>query len=265
MFKTILVTFLFLFSNLVYSKQKDISLIHYNVDENKIVHDENIHELRPIASLTKLMTAMVALDYDKTLNRELKLINKVGSSLPYKTYTRKELFEAMLIRSDNAAAETIANDFPGGRKMFILKMNSKAEQIGLKNTSFKDPTGLNRNNISTASEVASMVISASKYELIKSVSIKKQAAFDTTHKKKPRTIYLNNTNRTILFEFDNVVMSKTGFTIPAGFCVAMMVEKKTDVIQNHVIVVMGTKNPKERIDVVKNIMYKEVLPNETRI
>jgi D-alanyl-D-alanine endopeptidase (penicillin-binding protein 7) len=262
------------------------AIVHYDVSEDRVLYNKNINQTRPIASITKLMTAMVALDYSTNMNRELSLIGKVSSSLPRKTYKRGELFEAMLIRSDNAAAETLSNDYPGGRKAFIEEMNNKALRLGMPTTVFRDPTGLNNNNVSTASEVAVMVKAASSYPLILNTSIKKQTYIETKYKKKVRTIMLTNTNRAILFEFDNVIVSKTGYTTPAGFCVAIMVEQKKKkvkeqetygimeyfigkpgpkdeiVVNKHIIVILGAKNPKERVDTVKEIMYNNVMDQD---
>jgi beta-lactamase class A len=103
------------------------------------------------------MTAMVALDHDPTLTRSIKLINLVGSSLPNGQYTRRQLFDAMLVRSDNAAAETLAEDFPGGRAAFVRAMNRRAVALGMTSTRFQDPSGLSRNNVGTAGDVGTLV------------------------------------------------------------------------------------------------------------
>jgi D-alanyl-D-alanine endopeptidase (penicillin-binding protein 7) len=282
--KIITILVCLLVCNVAYSKQKEPSVLHYDVSENRIVHNQNVNQVRSIASITKLMTAMVSLDYSTDMNKQLKLIRTVSSSLPTRTYTRHELFEAMLVRSDNAAAETLASDYPGGRKSFIAAMNIKAVALGMHSTNFNDPTGLSVKNVSTASEIANMIIAASSYDMITQTSIKKQILIESMHKNRLHKILLRNTNRPILFEFDNVVVSKTGYTTPAGFCVAIVVEQKEQVkkevtrmqeviayisfkpvqreetvTHRHVIVVLGSKNPKERVDRVKQIMYTNAL------
>lgn len=265
---------------------REPAIIHYDVTEDRVLYNKNINQTRQIASVTKLMTAMVALDYSTNMKKELNLVGKVSSSLPRKSYKRGELFEAMLIRSDNAAAETLASDYPGGRKVFIEEMNKKAQSLGMNTTVFQDPTGLSNHNTSTASEVVNMVMAASDYPLILNTSTKKQTYIETKYKKKVRTIMLRNTNRAILFEFDNVIVSKTGYTTPAGFCVAIMVEQKKKkvvqqetyglmdyfmgkpgpkdeiVVNKHAIVILGAKNPKERVDTVKEIMYNNVMDQD---
>jgi len=265
---------------------KEPSVMHMDVSKNKIEYNHKISDVRPLASITKLMTAMVSLDYDDDLNRLVELKPLASTSLPKRKYSRNDLFHAMLIRSDNGAAETIASDYPGGRKKFIEAMNRKALQIGMLSTYFKDPTGLSVQNTSTAIDITNMVIASSYYSVIRETSIKKQAYFETMYKKRIRTIMLKNTNQPLLFEFDQIIITKTGFTNPAGWCVALMVEKKEKVVREdgmvdkvtrwmkqtpkeddyeihrHVIVILGAKNKQDRIDKVKNIMYNEILDNE---
>ena len=112
----------------------------YNHTQDTIVLNQNANTVRPIASITKLMTAMVALDHDPVLTRSIKLVNRVGSSLPGGQYTRRQLFDAMLVRSDNAAAETLAQDFPGGRVAFVRAMNRRALSLGMTSTSPLEPS-----------------------------------------------------------------------------------------------------------------------------
>ena len=259
MLRIIITTIALTICTFSYAKRSEPSIIHFDVSENKVMFNQNISDTRSIASVTKLMTAMVALDYSTDMNKQLNLVRKVKSSLPPKSYTRGELFEAMLIRSDNAAAETLASDYPGGRDAFLKAMNKKTCDLGMNSTYFKDPTGLNMGNISTANEVVNMVIAASNYPTIKNISIRKQTLIETKFKKKIRKIVLYNTNRRVLFEFDNVIVSKTGFTNPAGYCVAIMVEQNG---RKHVIVILGAKNSKERVDTVKEIMYNNIIDGE---
>lgn len=208
---------------------------------------------RPIASLTKLMTAMVAIDLPMNLNTQYRLSNKAGSRLPSKTYTKRELLTALLVRSDNAAAETLAENYPGGRKEFIKMMNSKAKRLGMNNTWFVDPTGLDSGNVSTVEDVSLMISKASKYEFITENSVKKEASFDIPKKNKTKTVTLTNTNRSLLYEFDNITTSKTGFTNAAGFCLALTVQKND---QKYIVVILGAKNPSQRADIAKELMVK---------
>jgi D-alanyl-D-alanine endopeptidase (penicillin-binding protein 7) len=162
----------------------------------------------------------------------------------------------MLVKSDNAAAETLAEDYPGGRLAFVAEMNRHAENWDLKNTRFDDASGLSAANKSTVHDVAAMMMLAANYWFIRETSVKKQVAFDTRHKKKIRTIRLDHTSGNILFTFDNIVVSKTGLTSSAGWCVGLIAQQNG---QQYVIVVLGSRNKAERLKTVKNIMYNHVL------
>lgn len=267
------------------SRDDTTTIAHYNLTKETWIVSHNINKTRPLASMTKLMTAMVALDYGEDLNRELILHSKMGSHLPARKFTRNELFHAMLIRSDNAAAETIANDYPGGRQSFIKAMNAKAKAMNLSSTEFKDPTGLSGSNLSSGVDMVDMVRAASNYDMIRKTSIKKQIIIETHYKTKIRSIVLENTNKPLLFQFDDIVISKTGFTNSAGWCVSLLVEHWTkrapveptamntfmayfdgvpDVniargsLEQHIIIVMGAKNKSDRIAEVQKLMYNHV-------
>lgn len=254
---------LILLSNTVAAKPRvqktEPSVIVYNTAKDRIEYSHNKDAVRPIASVTKIMTAMVALDYDKNLQRTLKLDGRVGSHLPKQKYNRWQLLQAMLVRSDNAAAETLANDYPGGRSAFIAAMNRQAQEWGMVNTRFEDPTGLSANNISTATEIASMMEISSGYWLIQEVSTRKQVAVEAQFKKRIGTVNLKNTNSPLLFEFDNIVVSKTGFTSQAGFCLGLVVEQKR---QQYIIVVLGSRTKQDRIRTVEKVMYNHVIDNQ---
>ena len=232
------------------------SILLLNTTANKIELARNADRIRSIASITKIMTAMIALDYDKDLSRRLPLSRRVSSHLPRQEYTREQLLEAMLVKSDNAAAETLAADYPGGRSEFIAQMNRQAQAWHLDHTHFEDASGLGAANTSTVYDVAEMMNIASGYWFIRDTSVKKQVALETQYRKKIRTIRLAHTSGTILFTFDNIVVSKTGLTSSAGWCVGLVAQQNG---QQYVIVVLGSRNKTERLNTVKNIMYNHVL------
>jgi D-alanyl-D-alanine endopeptidase (penicillin-binding protein 7) len=240
------------------SKNIEPSVWVYNVTRDRVEYAYNSEQVRPIASITKIMTAMVALDHDKDLSKMLKLDNRVGSSLPKQNYNRWQLFQAMLVRSDNAAAETLARDYPGGRSAFIARMNAQAQEWGMKNTKFEDPTGLSANNISSVDDVANMMEASAGYWLIQEITTRKQVAVETQFKKRIRTVSLKNTNSPLLFEFDNIVVSKTGLTSRAGWCLGLVVEQRK---QQFVIVVLGEPTKQQRIKTIQKIMYNHVIDN----
>jgi len=220
----------------------------YDVQNKEVIAGENANTVRPIASLTKLMTAMVVLDSTDRLEEPLLNIRKVSTALPFSHYTRLELLNAMLVKSDNGAAETLAENYPGGRTAFLTAMNELAQELGMANTSFEDPTGLSRNNVSTPSEVGRMLLAANSYPLIRSISTQPQT---TVHVPRSRNIGLTNTNFNILSKFKDIVVSKTGFTNPAGFCLGLVVNRG---YRDVVIVVLGEPNKQRRAATVDRIM-----------
>ena len=232
------------------------SVLLYDLTQDRTVMSRDADHVRSIASITKIMTAMVALDYDKDLSRRLPLSRLASSRLPRQEYTREQLLRAMLINSDNAAAETIAADYPGGRSAFITRMNIQADIWGMTNTNFVDPSGLGVFNVSTVRDVADMLTTATGYWFITEVSSQKQAAIETKYRKKVRTITLPHTSGQLLFTFDNVLVSKTGLTSSAGWCVGMVVEQNK---QKYVVVVLGSRNKRERLETVKNIRYNHIV------
>jgi len=227
----------------------------YNQTQDTIVLNQQANTVRPIASITKLMTAIVALDHDAGLARKIKLSNRAGSYLPTGQYTRRQLFDAMLVRSDNAAAETLAEDYPGGRVAFLRAMNRRAAGLGMSSTRFQDPSGLSRNNTGTAGDVGTLVTTAGAYPLIREISVQRQIQIESHFKKRIRVISLPNTNQPLLFDFDNIQVSKTGFTNPAGWCIALLVEKNK---QTFAVVVLGAENKSKRLSTVQDLMYNHV-------
>jgi D-alanyl-D-alanine endopeptidase (penicillin-binding protein 7) len=230
-----------------------VSTYLYDIGKNEVVMSADANVPKSIASITKIMTAMVALDHDRDLNRRIKV--KSGGKLPAGWHTRRDVMAAMLIRSDNRAADALAADFPGGAKAFVSAMNQRARRIGLNTARFADASGLDARNMATAGEVAEMVKASALYPFIVETSVQKQALFDINLRQKVRTIELQNTNRPLLFEFDEIVISKTGFTSAAGWCVALMVSKNN---QNFIVVVLGARTKQERLDITRKIVYNQL-------
>jgi D-alanyl-D-alanine endopeptidase (penicillin-binding protein 7) len=228
-----------------------------NQQNNQSAISENITEVRPIASLTKLMTAMVILDNTPDFNQQIKLENKVSSRLPKGVYTLRQLMESMLIGSDNAAAEALAGNFGGGRDAFINAMNQKARALSMNNTSFDDPSGLSRNNTGTANDVGIMIRTAHSYEFIRKTTTQTQIQIDQHIGSKSKHILVNNTNQNMLKIFDSILVSKTGYTTPAGFCVGLVVERFG---AQYTIVVLGAKNKMQRLDIIQKLMYNHLNP-----
>ena len=229
------------------------SVLVYDMLANRAVAQQHADQQRSIASITKVMTAMIVLDYDKDLSRQLMLSTRVPSSLPVQQYTREQLLTAMLVRSDNAAAETLAADFPGGRPAFVHQMNSNAHILGMRRTKFADPSGLSIFNISTVYDVVVILQAAASYRVIQQAAHTKNIAIEIQNKKKTQTVHLMHTSGDLLTKFDRVLISKTGYTQAAGWCVAMLVEQRNS---RYIIVVLGSHSKKERSHLVNQVLQR---------
>ena len=245
--KQFVTALLFLFS---ISAQATPATLVYDLSDSRIVSQQGDDTPRPIASLSKIMTAMVVLDSTASLSELLVIDNRRATTrLPRREYSRLELLHALLIRSDNAAAETLAENHPGGRSVFMFMMNAKAAELDLSNTQFNDPSGLSVFNVSTPREVKEMFKAALQYDLIRSISTLKEVQLSTPKKK--QAVSLVNTNFNTLSQFKDIVVSKTGFTNPAGFCMGLILNR-----QGHefIVVVLGEKNKAHRAATVNRLM-----------
>ena len=224
------------------------SLLLLNTTTGHSLISQHADEQRALASITKLMTALVALDTGFALERPVPLNRRWGGVLPARSYTRGELMTAMLVRSDNSAAETLAGDYPGGRQEFIQEMNDRARRMGMVNTHFEDASGLSANNVSSAQDIVLLVREALKQDYMRRTTTIKHTEIEIPGKKKSTRIQINNTNTPLLGVYDSAVLSKTGLTSRAGFCVAMALEQDG---QQYIIVVLGAKNKAERAQMVE--------------
>jgi D-alanyl-D-alanine endopeptidase (penicillin-binding protein 7) len=187
------------------------------------------------------------------------LSKEITLKSPYlgkKIYTVGELLDLTLVRSDNYAAEILSKNFHGTRDLFIEAMNSKALALGMLSAQFVDPTGLGADNSATAKDIAKMVFASGQYPDIRR-SAQKTVEVTTQQGRRSRTVTINNTNKDILAEFDNIVVSKTGTTSRAGKCVAMLVEKAGRV---YAIVILGQPNKIKRDYQARNLMHNYLEP-----
>jgi D-alanyl-D-alanine endopeptidase (penicillin-binding protein 7) len=191
------------------------------------VYAKKVDEPQSIASITKLMTAMVVLDATLapderiTITRDDRdVIRHSGSRLqPGATLTRDQLLRLALMASENHAANALGRTYPGGRKAFVLAMNRKAMAIGMKSSRFADPAGLDSGNIATARDMVKMVRAALRYPLIRA------ATTTTTMSVRPYKgrgeLRFNNTNRLLKNAAWKIQLSKTGYINEAGRCLVM--------------------------------------------
>lgn len=203
------------------------SALVVNDNTQEIILNKNVETKRPIASITKLMTAMIVLDAEQPLDQTLtvtirNITNRPASSrLPVsQRLTRQQLLLLTLMSSENRAANTLANNYPKGYTTAIRAMNSKAKQLGMKNTYFRDATGLSRFNISTPKDVSILITAAHSYPLIRDLTTHKQEII----KLGTRQELYRNTNPLIRATQPlpfQITTTKTGFIRDAGKCVTM--------------------------------------------
>ena len=229
-----LIICLFFISSQLNSKEKindpkirSLRAMIVNQQSGEIIYKKNSEQKASIASLTKLMTAMVILDSGLDLSEEVRIskkdIDKVKwtkSRLPIGgTLSRLELLKVALISSDNRAAYALSRTYTSGRKAFIEAMNVKAIQLGMENSQFRDPTGLDRRNISTAQDLVKMVQAAYEYKLIRQITT--TPSEKVTIGKRNTPLGFMNTNRLVRRGVWDIGLSKTGFIREAGRCLVM--------------------------------------------
>ena len=200
-----------------------------NQNTHEIIYSKNLDTPTPIASVTKLMTAMVVLDAKLDLREQVSItemdvdyLKGTSSRLPVgTTMTREDLLNLALIASENRAASALATHYPGGKQRFIQDMNTKAASLGMMNTHFEDSTGLTSNNISTASDLAKMVHAAYQYPLIRQITT--TADYDLQVARRQQPMHFHNTNALVRSEQSNweIGLSKTGYISEAGRCLVM--------------------------------------------
>jgi serine-type D-Ala-D-Ala endopeptidase (penicillin-binding protein 7) len=199
------------------------------IDQNtgNVLFEKNSSAVVPIASITKLMTAMVALDVEPSLNETLTIgeadvdtIKGTHSRLGVGTQlSREEMLRLALMSSENRAASTLSRHYPGGRDAFVAAMNAKAKMLGLTETRFADPTGLTPENVSSARDLVKLVNAAHQYPLIREFSTSEE--YQVAIRGRPQMF--RNTNALVRNDGWNIGLSKTGYISEAGKCLVMQV------------------------------------------
>ncbi|PIR94291.1 hypothetical protein COT97_02270 [Candidatus Falkowbacteria bacterium CG10_big_fil_rev_8_21_14_0_10_39_11] len=205
-----------------------------DIESGLVLLESHSQVKQPIASITKLMTAMVILDFEPNWQQSvmMSLVDETSGAYPHIYRGEEVLFydmwKAGLISSDNNAIMAMVRSLGVSRIDFVQMMNEKAKELKLYNTKFADPTGLNAGNMSTASDVARLVYEAMKHNEIRESVLQESYKFDILNNKKKRTIV--NTD-ILLDSFLNseeygyeLVGGKTGFLPEAGYCLAVEIE-----------------------------------------
>jgi serine-type D-Ala-D-Ala endopeptidase (penicillin-binding protein 7) len=195
--------------------------------QGNLIYGKDVDTVRPIASITKLMTAMVVLDSGMDLDEYITVtdddrdhLRMTGSRLrPGASLPRREMLLLALMSSENRAAAALGRTCPGGLEGFIARMNEKAASLGMRNSHFADPVGLDGNNVSTASDLAKMLAAAHGYPLITQSTTTPRMDVRPYANRPPLT-YIN-TNRLLESADWHIALSKTGYINEAGRCLVM--------------------------------------------
>lgn len=198
-----------------------------NQNTGEVKYAKNTNTPSPIASITKLMTAMVVLDSQQSLDEiiyisdeDIDTIKGTRSRLPVGTsLSRADMLQLALMSSENRAAYALASNYPGGRSAFVKAMNTKALSLGLMNTRFAEPTGLMHQNMSTAEDLYQLVSAAHQYPAIRQATT--TTSYDIYLDGREKPIAFRNTNSLVRGGEWEIGLSKTGFINEAGRCLVM--------------------------------------------
>jgi D-alanyl-D-alanine endopeptidase (penicillin-binding protein 7) len=193
----------------------------------EVLMSRNADAVVPIASLTKLLTAMVVLDAKLDPAEKLRITSDDVDTLKHSRsrvrvgtrMTRQAALEMALMESENRAASALARTFPGGEAGFVKAVNAKLRKLGLNRTSIAEPTGLSPANTSTATEMAAITAAAARYREIERITSLKKAKVPVDGRQRE----IRNTNRLVGAKGWNIRVSKTGYTEEAGRCLAMRI------------------------------------------
>ncbi len=200
------------------------------IDENsgEVLLEKNSENIVPIASLTKLMTAMVVLDAHQDMDATISIDEQdvdtikhstsrvpVGATLP-----RKDVLQLALMSSDNRAAAALARTYPGGKEAFSAAVQTKLQGLGMLHTTIEEPTGLSSHNTSTAADLVKMASAASQYPDITRITTDSRDLINI----KGRKVEYHNTNGFVGKKGWDILLSKTGYTTEAGRCIIMKIK-----------------------------------------
>lgn len=249
------------FSNSInYSSQPSVNAraaLVMDAQTGEVLYSKNSNMSVPIASITKLMTAVVTADARLNMSEEITLqsIDFAGaggknSSSTLRvgdTMNRAEALLFALMKSENPAAAALARTYPGGRPAFIAAMNAKAKQLGMSSTRFAESTGLDPHNISSARDLGILVSAASQYGLIRQFSTTPAYDFNLGY----RMLKSNNTNALVRNGGWNINLSKTGYINEAGRCVVMHTTVNS---RPAVVVLLGASSSQARTNDAINLL-----------
>lgn len=220
-----------------------------DANTGEVLYNKNMNTVRPIASITKVMTALVTMDANLDMNQSITLVssdfagaggkNSSSTLRVGETMTRNEALLFALMKSENPAAMALARTYPGGRSAFVSAMNEKARSLGMNSTRFTDPSGLDPRNVSNARDLGIMVSVAAKYPTISYHSTTASHQFQLGY----RTLVSNNTNALVRNGGWHIQLSKTGYIREAGRCVVMQTNINS---RPTIVVLLGASDSAKR-------------------
>jgi serine-type D-Ala-D-Ala endopeptidase (penicillin-binding protein 7) len=230
--------------------------IIYNPQTQQVLWEEHSQDKRSIASITKVMTAVVFMESDPDLS-QVVTVDRMDAVAASTTYLRagyqvsvRDLLHLLLISSDNLAARTLARVSPWGPAGFVSRMNDKATELGLRSTTYADPSGLDADNVSSAYDMARLIAYASADERLS--AIMKKPEYKLTLARRPVTIRSTNQLLSRTDMEGSVLGAKTGFISRSGYCLATLL-KMPQVNQPVAVVVLGASSNAARFTEVRNL------------
>lgn len=206
--------------------RSEVALV-YDVEGGSVIYEKNSDDLRPIASISKLMTALVVAESGLPMDEVLTISDDdvdrmrhsrsrlaVGTRL-----TRGEMLHLALMSSENRAASALGRHYPGGMPAFVRAMNDKARALGMRHTRFVEPTGLSSENVATSRDLVKLLQASNRHPSIRHYATDDTEVFDLG---RGRRLTYNNTNRLVKREDWEIHISKTGFINEAGECLVML-------------------------------------------
>lgn len=224
------------------------------------IYEKSADVARPMASITKVMTAMVVLDAGLDMREEIILdaedfVGPKRASSNLKSgdrMNRAEMLLMALMKSENPAAKSLARNYPGGYDAFMRAMNRKAQELGMTTAFFGDPTGLDKRNVASSNDLVKMVRAAGNYDVIRRFSTTKNYDFYVSnYASGNRTYKANNTSSLVRDGSYPIGISKTGFINEAGNCVVMETRVNN---RPAIIVILGANSSATRWGDAKNIL-----------
>ena len=204
---------------------KSSSVLIVDQSDSSVLYSRNPDVAAPIASITKLMTALVILDAKQPLDEPIQ-ITEADRDYPKgafsrltvgTTLTRGDLLHVALMASENRAAHALGNNYPGGIAAMVAAMNAKARALGMSSAHFVDPTGLSSQNVASPEDLSKLVIAASKNRTIREFSTDKSYAV-RVHR---RLVEYRNTDNLVANPTCNIIVQKTSYIAEAGKCLVM--------------------------------------------